>query len=212
MSADLDKLGNEMFVNSVPGLWAEKGFLSLKSLSAWSNDLRDRVAFLRAWFEGGTPPVFWISGFFFPQAFLTAALQNFARKYQIPIDVVSIALRVRDDVQVPKNVEERPAEGVYVYGLFLEGCRWSYEEHTLVPSRPKELYTDLPMFNFVPEQERKQPPNVYECPLYKVLTRRGVLLTTGHSTNFVMVLELPTNDEPDKWIKAGVAAVLALKS
>ena len=67
MSADLDKLGNEMFVNSVPGLWAEKGFLSLKSLSAWSNDLRDRVAFLRAWFEGGTPPVFWMSGFFFPQ-------------------------------------------------------------------------------------------------------------------------------------------------
>ena len=31
--------------------------------------------------------------------------------------------------------------------------------------------------------------------------------TSGHSTNFVMVLELPTVDEPDKWIKAGVAAV-----
>ena len=51
----------------------------------------------------------------------------------------------------------------------------------------------------------------YDCPLYKVLTRKGVLLTTGHSTNFVQMLELPSDKDPDMWIKAGVAAVLALK-
>ena len=46
----------------------------------------------------------------------------------------------------------------------------------------------------------------------KVLTRKGVLLTTGHSTNFVMMLELPTDQDPDMWTRAGVASVLALKT
>jgi dynein heavy chain len=51
----------------------------------------------------------------------------------------------------------------------------------------------------------------YRCPTYKVVSRKGVLLTTGHSTNFVLYLELKTDKVSDKWIKAGVAAFLALK-
>jgi dynein heavy chain len=214
MSAELDTLGIEMFNNQVPEAWASKGFLSLKPLSSWINDFNDRQIFLQEWFEGGTPIVFWVSGFFFPQAFLTGALQNYARKYQIPIDIISMQLEVSDHVPIDqvKQVKEKPAEGVYLYGCFIEGCRWDWDEHQLIPSRPKELYTDLPMFNFVPTPNRVKKEGTYDCPLYKVLTRKGVLLTTGHSTNFVMMLELPTDQSPDMWTRAGVASILALKS
>merc|ERR1711937_992504 len=118
MSSELDTLGIEMFNNQVPEAWGNKGFLSLKPLSSWINDFNDRQVFLQEGFDGGTPVVFWVSGFFFPQAFLTGALQNSARKYKIAIDVISMQLEVADNFPLDevKQIKEKPAEGVYLYG------------------------------------------------------------------------------------------------
>ena len=86
MSEDLESMANSLFDNQVPESWAKVGFLSLKPLASWNNDLNERVEFLNKWIEGGTPATFWVSGFFFPQAFFTATLQNYARKHVIAID------------------------------------------------------------------------------------------------------------------------------
>lgn len=52
----------------------------------------------------------------------------------------------------------------------------------------------LPMILLLPEADRKAPETgIYNCPVYKVVSRRGTLSTTGHSTNFVMMFEMPTN-------------------
>ena len=74
MSDELEKMCNSLFDQQVPKIWADVGFLSMKSLGSWTQDLIDRIKFLQGWIDGGTPNVFWISGFFFPQAFLTATL------------------------------------------------------------------------------------------------------------------------------------------
>jgi len=155
--------------------------------------------------------VFWISGFFFPQAFITGTLQNFARKYKIAVDLLSFDYVIKDDLSY-KDVTAKPEDGVYVYGIYMEGCKWDYEKHMLAESDPKKLFTELPLLHLVPVASRKKPETgMYEFPVYKVLSRLGTLSTTGHSTNFVRWVELPSDQPQDKWIKAGVAGFLALR-
>jgi dynein heavy chain, axonemal len=63
----------------------------------------------------------------------------------------------------------------------------------------------------LPTEEKIDTSTVYHCPLYKVVSRSGTLSTTGHSTNFVMYIELPTERKPEDWILSGVAAFLSLR-
>merc|ERR1711991_336632 len=208
MSADLETIANSMFVNQVPDLWAKVAYPSMMPLSSWINDLLKRLQFIRDWYEQGMPKAFWIGGFFFPQAFLTGTLQNFARAKQQPIDLISFGFDV-----LKKSVDELtegPAHGAIVYGMIMEGSRWDSAEHSIVESRPKELFTDMPPIYFEPIIDRAVPQGVYKCPVYKTLKRAGTLSTTGHSTNFVLGIELPTKVPPEHWIKRGVACVTGL--
>lgn len=46
MSEDLEKLSNSIFDNQVGKVWADVGFLSLKPLGSWIEDLTNRIKFL----------------------------------------------------------------------------------------------------------------------------------------------------------------------
>jgi len=211
MTDELDAMGSAMFNQLVPDNWANKAYPSLKPLAAWVNDLLLRLEFLNKWIEEGIPPTFWVSGFFFPQAFLTGALQNFARKYQKAIDTISfdtVVLKVKSHTEIP----EKPEDGVIIWGLFMEGARWNAEKHTVDESRPKELFTQMVPIHLLPVEKRVVPTDgIYICPVYKILTRAGVLSTTGHSTNYVCPLELPNAGSADHWICRAVALFTMLR-
>jgi len=229
LSAELEAMGTSLFNSFVPANWTKKSYPSLKGLNPWFDDYLRRIKFLDDWIEKGAPPVFWISGFFFPQGFMTAVLQNHARKYSMPIDTVAFSHVMRPETA--EQLTSGPADGCFIDGLFLEGARWDKGVESLVEPKPKELFSPMCVIQLKPLQHREIPEEgIYRAPVYKVLNRTGVLSTTGHSTNFVFWLEVPSNKttiyrnslvsetnaqrlfcDNSEWIKGGVALFCALK-
>ncbi|KAG7377648.1 hypothetical protein PHYPSEUDO_011184 [Phytophthora pseudosyringae] len=221
MSAELEAMGNSMVNGHVPARWSAVAYPSLKPLGSWVTDFLARLAFLQDWLtRGAAPPVYWVSGFFFTQAFITGTQQNYARKHKLPIDQVGYDMVV---LAQPASELTRPAEdGAYVDGLFLEGACWDSGTHTLAESNPRELYVPLPVLHLLPKARDQIEPiedtdpkgtaHVYLCPVYKTSKRQGTLSTTGHSTNFVMSVRLPMSAQHRQkhWIRRGVALLTQL--
>jgi dynein heavy chain len=165
---------------------------------------------MRTWLKNGEPAAFPLPVFFFPQGFMTASLQTFARKHMEAIDGLNFKYEVLKETV--EELQESPEDGVYIYGLYLEGARFDQAENVVMDSRPLRMYDMLPVIHFKPAVNHKQAPNTYSCPVYKTAVRKGVLSTTGMSTNFVVNIELPIykDDSEQKWTLAGCAALCNL--
>eukprot|EP00879_Flechtneria_rotunda_P017460 GHRR01018298.1.p1 GENE.GHRR01018298.1~~GHRR01018298.1.p1 ORF type:complete len:1011 (+),score=303.03 GHRR01018298.1:919-3951(+) len=209
MSDDLERVGAAMYDNRVPASWMAASYPSLKPLGNYMADLEARLNMMDTWIQKGPPAVFWISGFYFTHAFLTGVKQNYARKCHIPIDAITFDYSCMPTGPLP---EQPPAEGgAYVNGMFVEGARWDDASSMLAESLPKVLFSPAPLMLLQPCEVSKQKQfPAYECPLYRTPERRGVLATTGHSTNFVMELMVPSDRPQDHWIRRGVAFLLSL--
>ena len=93
----------------------------------------------------------------------------------------------------------------------MDGARWDSETMSLGESQPKILFDTLPIILLKPgEQDKFQPRSSYTCPVYKTSARRGTLSTTGHSTNFVLLIEIPSKNTQKHWINRGLAALCSL--
>ncbi|XP_038615472.1 dynein heavy chain 6, axonemal [Tachyglossus aculeatus] len=228
MSEEMERVHSSFLNNQVPVLWSEAAYPSLKPLGSWVKDLVLRTAFIDAWLKRGQPKSFWISGFFFPQGFLTGTLQNHARKYNLPIDELNFHYTVlptyRDQAEVTAATKASqfdqelpidaqlpsPEDGVLVHGMFMDACRWDDEDMILEDALPGQMNPMLPVVHFEPQRNYEPDPELYQSPLYKTGARAGTLSTTGHSTNFVVTVLLPSKKSNDYWIAKGSALLCQL--
>mmetsp|Transcript_42512 Transcript_42512/g.49603 ORF Transcript_42512/g.49603 Transcript_42512/m.49603 type:complete len:84 (+) Transcript_42512:433-684(+) len=66
-------------------------------------------------------------------------------------------------------------------------------------------FTDFPPIKIIPTRNHVPDPLDYQCPLYKTSERAGTLNTTGNSTNFILMIEIPSSFPPSHWIRRGTA-------
>ena len=219
MSGSLDDVQAALMHNTVPLTWSAVAYPSLASLSSWLLDLSRRVAFFTRWLLDGEPLHFWLPAFFFPTAFLTAALQQHARKTATPIDSLQFAFHVCDDSQPVGSVED----GVLISGLYCEGGTWNTRDARLDEAADGQLFSAMPTIHFRPThltdtadadtaatlraggEQQAAATHYYSCPVYKTSQRVGVLSTTGQSTNFVLSVRLPSRLSAEHWTLRGTA-------
>jgi dynein heavy chain len=220
MSDELDNMYICFTNNVVPDNWALVAYPSLKPLASWFLNLIARVEFMQSWLVNGRPKVFALPYVYFPQGFMTGALQNHARKYQLPIDELQFTYEIRRE-EGPEDVldENMPDDGVLCNGLYLDGARWDRELQCINDSLPGKLYDQMPVIHFLPNQDltkaqiwEYEDSGAYPCPTYKTSTRSGALSTTGMSTNYILPVDIPTPEGrgPSYWILQGVAMLCAL--
>jgi len=77
ITAAMESLGNSLFMDVVPESWAKRAYPSLYGLSQWYADMLQRVKELESWTgDFQLPAAVWLAGFFNPQSFLTAIMQQ----------------------------------------------------------------------------------------------------------------------------------------
>merc|ERR1719462_462544 len=82
MSDDLKATLDNMFDARVPETWKKISWRST-TLGFWYTELLERDGQFKRWCFHGRPKVFWITGFFNPQGFLTAMRQEVTRNRRL---------------------------------------------------------------------------------------------------------------------------------
>jgi len=132
-----------------------------QSLTNWFNGMLAREKQNTTWLRGERPLAYWMTGFYNPQGFLTAARQEVCRRHSNPnisaaealakkidkwaLDDIVLKCEVKSEFKSAAMLKEanRVAEGVYIEGLFLEGAQ--FKDGALCDSDPRVLHTLLPV-------------------------------------------------------------------
>ena len=119
------------------------------------------------------------------------------------LDGVHMASEVTK-MMTKEEVTAPPAEGVYIYGLYIEGANWDRKIGKLNEPTPKQLFSQMPVVHLFAVDTEPQPSKLhYDCPLYTKPSRTDRRL--------VATLRLKTKDAPAHWVLRGVALLCDIK-
>ena len=211
MSDELDKVGKALYDGKVPAKWLKKSFPSLKPLGSYFRRWWRECAFFRKWVDEGDPVhVSAVRVFLHAGVLSPGRSKTYARKHKVEIDKVDF------DLPSPRRRRVVVRDEARGWGVLL---RDAPRRRGVVPRgalavrvEPKVLYCPAPGVHMMPAQVKDfKKYTHYSCPLYKTADRRGILSTTGHSTNFVMDIRMPCTQGNDHWIRRGACLLLSLK-
>ncbi|KAL2307869.1 hypothetical protein Nmel_000857, partial [Mimus melanotis] len=201
MSENLRDALDCMYDGRIPASWKKASWPS-STLGFWFTELLERNHQFYKWIFESRPHCFWMTGFFNPQGFLTAVRQEITRANKgWALDSVVLCNEVtkwmKDDITSP------PSEGVYVYGLYLEGAGWDRRNMRLTESKPKVLFELMPVIRIYAENNTAKDPRLYSCPVYKKSSRTDL--------NYIAAMDLKTRQPPEHWVLRGVALLCDVK-
>ncbi|CAK9115050.1 DNA polymerase epsilon catalytic subunit A (DNA polymerase II subunit A) [Durusdinium trenchii] len=148
--------------NAVPSRWQKRSFPSCRPLSVWLIGLKIRAQWLEAaWGQRGHEPLCYrLDLFWRPRLLLLSHLRVAAQKENISLDSYSFKHKVLDRIEEEEDVQDHPASGLYVVGIFLKGASWERKRARLVDHRPEELFYKMPVIHFIPSANYK--PKLYK--------------------------------------------------
>ena len=180
---------DQIVQNKVPTEW--KYFPSALPFQQWTEDLVSRAQFFQNWIDTGTPSIFWLGAFAYPQAIFTYALLQGAKK--LKVDVENLVL----DFEVMNSDVISTEEGILLSGLFLEGARWDNKLEELEPSGTFcQKMPPILCRARQPVRSTMKGDSSYLCPVYRT-SDRG-------SSNLVTYIKLPSSNTEKHWVKRSV--------
>ncbi len=174
------------------------------TIGFWYTELLERDSQFRAWVFEGRPISFWMTGFFNPQGFVTAMRQEVTRAHKgWALD--SVVVHNEMTRLSKEDITAAPEEGVYVYGLFMDGAGWDKKNSRLVDPTPKVLFIQIPVVHIFAVNLKgfALDPKLYICPVYKKPRRTDL--------TYITYLSLRSNQHPDHWTLRGVALLCDTK-
>uniref|UniRef100_A0A674C023 Dynein axonemal heavy chain 5 n=1 Tax=Salmo trutta TaxID=8032 RepID=A0A674C023_SALTR len=198
MSENLRDALDCMYDARIPSRWKKASWAS-STLGFWFTELLDRNRQFQAWIFEGRPNCFWMTGFFNPQVIVDHEITRANKGWALDRMVLcnEVTKWMKDDITQP------PSEGVYVYGLYLEGAGWDRRNCKLIDSKPKVLFEMMPVVRMYAENNGVKDARLYSCPIYKKPVRMDL--------NYIAAVELRTAPPPEYWILRGVALLCEVK-
>ncbi|KAK2902109.1 hypothetical protein Q8A73_011855 [Channa argus] len=154
MSSELDEVARALFNGHIPAIWKRLAPDTLKSLGNWMIHFKRRYEQYCCWVDKGEPKVMWLSGLHIPESYLTALVQAACRKNGWPLERSALYTQVTQYCS-EEEVSDRPGQGCFVTGLYLEGADWDIENGCLVKTKPKVLVVELPILKVIPTEAHR---------------------------------------------------------
>eukprot|EP01060_Flectonema_neradi_P002972 TRINITY_DN11858_c1_g1_i1.p1 TRINITY_DN11858_c1_g1~~TRINITY_DN11858_c1_g1_i1.p1 ORF type:complete len:4751 (+),score=995.77 TRINITY_DN11858_c1_g1_i1:132-14255(+) len=214
MSGSLQDILDSLFDARIPPEW-EAVTWKATVLGSWWVNLQKRFVQLDKWMKEDRPSKFWLAGFYNPQGFLTSVSQEVTRAHAGDKESWSLdeSILVSEVTKLDENdSEKQPSEGVYVYGLYLDGAGWDRMKCRLRDPLPKAEPSRMPLIHISAEAGkglttktiRKPPSRNVNCAVYRY-PQRG-------DSNWVFDcgLGMAEGDTAPMWIRRGIALLLSV--